>query len=74
MRSVLLGQPELSFNVPDGVTRIRVCLPGGDLPTPACPLTRDEWFIDGTEPSETDTIWQTVAIYTRNGLRADENE
>ena len=72
MRALLLGQPRLSFNVPDGVSRVRVCLPSGDLPTSACPLTRDEWFIDGTEPTATDTIWQTIAIDTRTGLRADD--
>jgi 1A family penicillin-binding protein len=71
MRAVLLGQPELTFAVPDGLTRVRVCSPSGMLPTPACQQTRDEWFIAGTEPAAPDTIWQTVALDRRTGLLAD---
>ena len=73
MRAVLLGQPELNFPVPDGLTRVRICSPGGLLPTPACQMTRDEWFINGTEPVSTDTIWQTVALDRRTGLLADDS-
>ncbi len=72
MRSVLLGQPELRFSVPDGLTRVRVCQPSGLLPTPACQVARDEWFIAGTEPTATDPIWQTLTLDRRTGLLADE--
>jgi penicillin-binding protein 1C len=71
MRQVLLGQPELAFAEPDGLIRLQVCQPSGQLPTPACPHLREEVFISGTQPTETDTLYQTFMIDTRNGQLAD---
>ncbi len=62
MRQVLRGQPELSFPVPDGLVRAEVCATSGLLPTPYCPETVWEWFIEGTAPTEYDTFYQPFEI------------
>ncbi len=70
MREVLRGQPELAFRQPPGIVRAEVCLPSGLLPTPDCPLRRIEVFIEGTQPTTPDNIWQAFEIDRRTGLLA----
>jgi membrane carboxypeptidase/penicillin-binding protein PbpC len=72
MRDVLLGQPELEFTRPEGLVQQEVCALSGLLPTPACPLRRMEWFIEGTVPTQPDNLYQTFAIDRETGLLADE--
>lgn len=72
MRRVLQGQPELSFEVPEGLVRAEVCATSGLLPTLYCPKTVWEWFIEGTVPTESDTLYQAFVIDRRTGLIADE--
>ncbi len=72
MRSALQGQPYLSFDVPDGLTRAQVCAVSGLLPTPDCPQRQWEWFIEGTTPTEQDTFYQAFEIDRRTGLLADD--
>jgi len=72
MRRVLVGQPELQFAVPQGVVRAEVCSTSGLLPTPYCPKTRWEWFIEGTVPRIEDTLYQPFVLDRRTGLLADE--
>jgi 1A family penicillin-binding protein len=72
MRRVLLGQPELDFEVPEGVVRAEVCATSGLLPTENCPKTRWDWFIDGTVPTEPDNLYQRFTLDSRTGLLADE--
>ncbi len=43
------------------------------LATPECPRRRVELFIDGTEPTEPDNIYQTFTIDRATGLLADDN-
>lgn len=62
MRGLLQGRPDDPFARPDGLTQVEVCDLSGLLPAPACPHTRTEWFIAGTEPTQTDTIYQQVWI------------
>ncbi|MDZ4763173.1 MAG: PBP1A family penicillin-binding protein [Chloroflexota bacterium] len=73
MRAVLIGQPELDFERPDGLVQTAVCIPSGLLPTPRCPRTHREWFIAGTEPRAADNWYQTFALDRATGLLADEN-
>lgn len=73
MRRVLLGQPELTFSEPPGIIRREVCALSGRLATAACPHRRLELFIEGTEPTEPDTFYQTFTIDRTTGLLADEN-
>ena len=62
LRGLLQGQPDRAFERPDGLTRVEVCHLSGLLPTSACPHTRTEWFIAGTEPTQTDAFHQQVWI------------
>ena len=71
MRRVLLGQPAVEFSRTEGLTRVEVCALSGLLPTEYCPLTRVEWFIEGTEPTEPDNIYQPFAIDRETGRLAD---
>ncbi|MBI5958533.1 MAG: PBP1A family penicillin-binding protein, partial [Chloroflexi bacterium] len=73
MRRVLIGQPELEFEVPEGVLQAEVCSTSGLLPTEYCPRTRLDWFIEGTIPTEEDNLYQPFTIDQRTGLLADEN-
>jgi membrane peptidoglycan carboxypeptidase len=56
--------------VPDGVTRQMVCVPSGMVPGKACPQTRLEYFLDGTEPSDIDTLFQEYQIDSETGRLA----
>jgi len=67
MRTVLRGQPELAFERPVGLVQVEVCSLSGLLPTPDCPYTRREWFIEGTQPTEKDNIYQRVIVDAATG-------
>jgi len=72
MRALLAGKPDQPFARPDGLEQVTVCDLSGLLPTSACPYTHMEWFIDGTEPTQTDTYYQQVWIDTlTNSLASD---
>jgi penicillin-binding protein 1C len=71
-RTVLTGQPEQEFAQPPGLVRVEVCALSGLLPTPDCPYRRWEWFIEGTQPRETDSYYQLVEIDSATGLLASE--
>ena len=71
MRAVLRGQPELSFERPDGLVQVEVCTLSGLLPGDACPYTRREWFISGTQPTTTDTFYVRVPVDALTGLPAN---
>ncbi len=62
MRALLAGKPDEPFVRPDGMKQVEVCDLSGLLPTPACPHTRMEWFINGTQPTQTDTYYQQIWI------------
>jgi membrane carboxypeptidase/penicillin-binding protein PbpC len=62
MRGLLQGRPDQPFVRPDGLTQVEVCDLSGLLPTSACQHTRTEWFIAGTEPTQTDSTYQQVWI------------
>lgn len=72
IRDVLIGQPEVPFSVPDGIVHHTVCATSGFLPTPQCPLTKDEVFIEGTVPTETDNLYQTFVIDRQTGFLATD--
>jgi penicillin-binding protein 1C len=75
MRLALAGKPETTFasREPPGLVRAEVCVPSGLLPTPACPTTRTELFLEGTVPTAPDTLYQTFRIDRRTGALADTN-
>lgn len=73
MRRVLVGQPESDFQRPADLERVEVCAISGLLPTPACALRHNEWFIPGTAPTEYDNVYQVIEVDLQTGRPADEN-
>jgi penicillin-binding protein 1C len=73
MRGLLQGQPDHPFTRPEGLDLVNVCAISGLLPTSACTNTRPEWFITGTEPTQTDSTYQQVWIDTLNNSLADDS-
>jgi 1A family penicillin-binding protein len=71
MRSVLTGTPEREFSRPAGMARVEVCALSGLLPSENCPYRRWEWFIAGTQPTETDNLYRKVVVDTRTGRLAN---
>lgn len=72
MRALLNGQPDKPFVRPDGLKQVEVCEYSGLLPTQFCQGTKVEWFIDGTEPTQTDNVYQQVWADALTGLPADQ--
>ena len=73
MRSVLSGRPEQSFPRPDGLVQTEICTLSGLLPTEACPYRRLEWFIEGTQPVESDHFYKTVTLDRATGRLAGDD-
>lgn len=71
MREALAGKPETLFAPPPGLTRVEVCVPSGQLPTPLCPRTKVEWFLAETAPTEPDTLYREIRLDARTGQPAD---
>jgi membrane peptidoglycan carboxypeptidase len=70
MEAALKGQPVAQFERPEGLVEVEVCALSGLRPGPACPHRVTELFLEGTEPVETCTLHQRVAIDRATGLRA----
>jgi membrane carboxypeptidase/penicillin-binding protein len=70
MQYATRGLPPRGWDAPPGIVSLRVCEPSGLLPTPFCPRTRLEVFIQGTEPTTTDNLWQAVRVNRETGKRA----
>ncbi len=71
MRSILGEQPVSGFTRPPGLVQAEICALSGLVPTPACPYRRREWFITGTQPAATDTIYHAVRLDRDTGRLAD---
>lgn len=71
IRAALTGKPESQFPQPPGLVRAEVCALSGQLPTPYCPLKRSDLFIEGTQPTQPDTLYQPFQIDTATGGLAD---
>jgi membrane carboxypeptidase/penicillin-binding protein len=55
------GLPAVEWERPPGIVEMPVCERSGLLPNGACPV-RSEIFIEGTQPTQIDTYWQTFEI------------
>ncbi len=73
MREVLNGQPELDFTEPPGIVTRSICTMSGLLATPECPRQRVELYIDGTQPTQPDNVYQTFTIDRLTGQLADNS-
>ena len=72
METALLGRPALDFQQPPGMVRAQVCAMSGLPPNPEspCPLTRNEIFIEGTQPVQLDTFYRRFRIDAVTGQLA----
>jgi 1A family penicillin-binding protein len=64
------GLPPRPFARPAGIVDLTICAEGGMLPAPACPATRLERFVAGTQPAQPDDTHVTLAIDAALGCRA----
>jgi membrane peptidoglycan carboxypeptidase len=62
--------PSASWDMPSGIVTAAVCDPSGLLPTQACPNVVNEIFLDGRQPVQTDTLFQTFQVNNETGLLA----
>ena len=72
MRKYHENEPVRWYERPGSITTRAVCVPGGLLPSGTCPGSRqrNEIFVAGTEPTETDNIWQAFEIDNTTGKLA----
>jgi penicillin-binding protein 1C len=73
MRTVTAEQPSHEFIRPQGLTQVEICDLSGRLPGEACPYRRMEWFIQGTQPKQFDSLYRQVVVDKASGSLADEN-
>jgi len=62
--------PRMDWEVPKGIVHVFVCAPSGMLPSPACPNLVNEIFLQGNEPIQTDTLYQTYLVNQETGFLA----
>jgi membrane peptidoglycan carboxypeptidase len=67
------GYPARGWSTPPGITTMDVCDPSGLLPTPECSNIVSEVFASGSEPTQTDNLYQTLYINRETGLLATIN-
>ena len=70
IQSAVQQLPPDGWKMPDGIIKLKVCDPSGMLPTSSCPNIVDEIFIDGYQPTQTDTLYHSYAINRETGLLA----
>jgi len=63
-------RPVSGWNVPEGISRVRICLPSGKLPTAACQDTMTDVFLKGNEPYEYDEYYVEVPVNRENRMLA----
>lgn len=64
------GLPNQGWQQPEGVARVKVCVPSGMLPSMDCPTTSEEIFLIGNEPTMVDTLFEKIKVNRETGLRA----
>ncbi|MBA3533780.1 MAG: transglycosylase domain-containing protein [Ardenticatenales bacterium] len=64
------GLPVEPFPVPEGIVQVQICAKSGMLPTPNCPEVKTEVFIEGTQPTTPDTLFQGFRICGSSGRLA----
>jgi 1A family penicillin-binding protein len=70
MEKALASLPVEKFIEPPGMMHVEVCAKSGLLPTPQCPNKRSEIFIQGTEPTAYDNVYQVFRICKPSGKLA----
>lgn len=62
--------PPSGWTIPQGVTTLTVCDPSGMLPSGDCPNLVNEVFLQSSEPTHSDTLYQRVAVNRLSGQLA----
>lgn len=62
--------PAQGWEAPTGISRVEVCDPSGLLPTADCPAVVSEIFLTGSEPTQSDTLFNRIAINRETGRLA----
>lgn len=62
--------PLRPWNVPTGLSLVNVCDPSGLLPSENCPRVVTEIFLQGSEPTQVDNLYQVFQINRENGRLA----
>lgn len=70
MQSASQGLPNDGWSAPPGITTMTVCDPSGMLPTRECPNLAAEIFLNGSEPTQADTLFREFAVNRETGLLA----
>ena len=70
MQYTLRDLPSESWAMPAGIVTESVCDPSGLLPNKACPNVVNEVFLDGRQPVQVDTLYQTFQVNRETGLLA----
>lgn len=70
MQTASADRPVDGWSAPQGITPLTVCDPSGMLPTRECPNLVTEVFLNGSEPTQTDTLFREFAINRETGLLA----
>ena len=72
IRSLLRGKSVEEFTRPEGLVEREVCTYSGLLPTSLCAGKTLEWFVDGTQPTQPDTIYRQIWLDSATGRLAGE--
>ncbi|MCK6584560.1 MAG: transglycosylase domain-containing protein [Anaerolineales bacterium] len=64
------NKPNDGWSPPPGISTMTVCDPSGMLPTPECPNLVTEVFLNGSEPTQADTLFREFSINRETGLLA----
>jgi membrane peptidoglycan carboxypeptidase len=70
MQAASLNKPNDGWSAPQGITPMTVCDPSGMLPTRECPNLVTEIFLNGSEPTQPDTLFREFSINRETGLLA----
>lgn len=70
MQTASANKPNDGWSAPQGITPITVCDPSGMLPTRECPNLVTEIFLNGSEPTQADTLFREYSINRETGLLA----
>ena len=62
--------PPSSWEIPPGINFVDVCDPSGQLPTRHCPIVVSEVFLNGNEPTQFDSLYQSFQINRETELLA----
>ncbi len=70
LRYAARDRPRAGWDRPPGISQMEVCDPSGLLPTEYCPKVVREVFVQGTEPTHYDTLYQSFRVNRETGKLA----